>query len=299
MRISDGMIANTILNNLQLGQSRLEKLQQQASSGLRISVPGDDPVSTQQVIQLKGLVQSAEQYARNITVGNAWLEQSDSSMADMGNVVTRAQELAMQMANGTYTARERAIVATEMTQLKNELIQFGNGQIAGKYIFGGFVSDQPPFDPVNGIYNGTNDSISMEVDRGAYVAINVPGGNLLRGGSPPSSSGTDIIGVLNNLINALSTNNVAGIRAELPALVNAQNQILAARGDVGARLNRVQSAADHIDSMKISLDKVISGKQDVDFLQVMSDLTNQQNAFQAALASSAKTSQLSLLDYLR
>jgi flagellar hook-associated protein 3 FlgL len=51
--------------------------------------------------------------------------------------------------------------------------------------------------------------------------------------------------------------------------------------------------------MKISLNKVISGKQDVDFLQVMSDLTNQQNAFQAALASSAKTSQLSLLDYLK
>jgi flagellar hook-associated protein 3 FlgL len=186
-----------------------------------------------------------------------------------------------------------------MNQLKNELIQFGNGQIAGKYIFGGFVSDQPPFDATTGDYSGTNDSINMEVDRGAYTAINVPGGSLLRGGTPPGSTGTDIIGVLNNLITALSANNVAGIKAELPSLVNAQDQILAARGDVGARLNRVQSAADHIDSMKISLNKVISGKQDVDFLQVMSDLTNQQNAFQAALASSAKTSQLSLLDYLK
>jgi flagellar hook-associated protein 3 FlgL len=293
------MIANTILNNLQLGQGRLEKLQQQASSGLRISAPGDDPVSTQQVIQLKGLVQSSEQYARNITIGNAWLEQSDSSMADMGNVVTRAQELAMQMANGTYSDKERAIVAKEMSQLKSELIQFGNGQIAGKYIFGGFVSDQPPFDATTGAYSGTNDSVNMEVDRGAFTAINVPGGSLLRGGTPPGSTGTDIIGTFDSLITALSTNNVAGIQAALPALQSSQDQILAARGDVGARLNRVQSAADHIDSMKISLDKVISGKQDVDILQVISDLTNQQNAFQAALSSSAKTSQLSLLDYLR
>jgi flagellar hook-associated protein 3 FlgL len=64
-------------------------------------------------------------------------------------------------------------------------------------------------------------------------------------------------------------------------------------------MNRVQSASDNIVSMKLSLNKVISSKQDVDFLQVMSELTSQTNAFQAALAASAKTSQLSLLDYLR
>jgi flagellar hook-associated protein 3 FlgL len=79
----------------------------------------------------------------------------------------------------------------------------------------------------------------------------------------------------------------------------AQNQILAARGDVGARMNRVQSAMDNLDSMKLSLAKVISNKQDIDILQVASDLNTQQTAFQVALAASAKTSQLSLLDYLR
>jgi flagellar hook-associated protein 3 FlgL len=139
----------------------------------------------------------------------------------------------------------------------------------------------------------------MEVDRGAYVAINVPGGRLLRGGTPPGSSGVDIIGELDKLFTALSTNDVAGIQGALPALQDAQNQILAARGDVGARMNRVQSASDNFDSIKLTMNKIISSKQEVDFLQVISDLTNQENAFQAALAASAKTSQLSLLDYLR
>jgi flagellar hook-associated protein 3 FlgL len=299
MRITEGIIANTILNNLQSGQGRLERLQQQASSGLKLSTPGDDPVSAQQVIQLKGIVQDADQFSRNIATGTSWLEQSDSSMADMGNVVTRARELAMQMANGTYSAQERTIAASELNQLKNEIVQYGNSQVAGKYIFGGFVSDKPPFDAASGAYIGTNDPVSMEVDRGAYVTINVPGGSLLRGGTPPGSTGTDIIGELDKLTTALSINDLTGIRAALPALQNAQNQILAARGDVGARMNRVQSASDKLESMKISLNKVISSKQDADYLQVISDLTNQQNAFQAALASSAKTSQLSLLDYLK
>lgn len=299
MRITEGIIANTILNNLQLGQVRLERLQQQASSGLKLNAPGDDPVSAQQVIQLKGLVQDADQYVRNISIGSSWLEQSDSSMADMGNVVIRARELALKMANGTYTAQDRATAASELNQLKNEMIQFGNSQVAGKYIFGGFVSDKPPFDASSGAYIGTNDTVNMEVDRGAYVTINVPGGTLLRGGTPPGSTGTDIIGELDRLTTALSTNDLAGIQAALPALQNAQNQILAARGDVGARMNRVQSASDKLETMKISLKKVISSKQDADYLQVISDLTAQQTAFQAALAASAQTSRMSLLDYLK
>ena len=299
MRITEGMIASTILNNLQLGQSRLEKLQQQASSGLKLGTPGDDPVSAQQVIQLKGIVQDADQYARNITTGNAWLAQSDSSMADMGNVVTRAREIAVEMANGTYSAQDRANAANELKQLKNELVQLGNSQVAGKYIFGGYVSDKPPFDTTSGAFVGTDDAVTMEVDRGAYVAINYSGGKLLRGGNPPGSTGTDIIGELDKLTTALTTNNVIGIQGALPALQDAQNQILAVRGDVGARMNRVQSASDNLDSMKLSLNKVISTKQDVDILQVTSDLTAQQTAFQVALAASAKTSQLSLLDYLK
>lgn len=299
MRITEGMITSTILSNLQAGQTRLEKLQQQASSGYKLNTPSDDPVSAQQLVQLKGVLQAAEQYSRNINTGNAWLQQSDSAMADMGNVVTRTRELAMQMANGTYSARDRLNATSELKQLKSELILLGNSQVAGKYIFGGFVSDKPPFDAVSGAYSGTEDALRMEVDRGAYVNINVPGGSLLRGGTPPGSSGVDIIGQLDSLITALSTNNVSGIQAVLPTLNAAQDQILAVRGDVGARLNRVQVASDNLETMKLSLKKVISATQDIDILQVMSDLTSQSNAFQAALSASAKTSQLSLLDYLR
>jgi flagellar hook-associated protein 3 FlgL len=214
-------------------------------------------------------------------------------------VVTRAQEIATQLASGTYSAQDRTNAANEVKQLKSELVQLGNSQVAGKYIFGGFVSDKPPFDTTNGAFIGTDDTVNMEVNRGAYVDINVSGGKLLRGGTPPGSTGTDIIGDLDTLATALTTNNVSGIQGTLPVFQDAQNQILALRGDVGARMNRVQNASDNLDSMKLSLNKVISAKQDADILQVTSDLTTQQNAFQVALAASAKTSQLSLLDYLK
>jgi flagellar hook-associated protein 3 FlgL len=264
------------------------------------------------VLNLKGLLRDGDQYARNITTGNAWLAESDSAMAAMGNIVVRARELAQGMANGTYDANARATSATELKQLKNQLIQLGNSQVAGRYIFGGFVSDRPPFDtsiignpadPLNGTpsgaYLGTDDAVNMEVDRGAYVSINYSGGTLLRGGTPPGSAGVDIVGQIDSLITAMAGNDIAGVQAALPGLEDAQNQILNARGDVGARMNRVEGASSNLESVKLSLSKVVSDKQDVDFLQVMSDLTQKQGAFEAALSTSARLSQLSLLDYLR
>lgn len=299
MRITENMITSKVLSNLQLAVGRMEKIQMQASTGLKVSRPGEDPVSAQQILQLKGLLKDADQYGRNITVGNSWLEQSDSAMNDMGNIVTRAREIAVQMANGTYSAQDRISAASEVAQLKKELIQLGNSQIGGNYIFGGYVSDRAPFDAATGAYNGTNDPINMEIDRGSYVAINVAGGQLLRGGTPPGSSGIDLIGTIDALHTALSANDPAGVQGTLSGLTSAQNQILAMRGDVGARLNRVQTATENNDAIKVSLSKVVSAKQDADILQVMSDLTLQQTAFQAALSSTAKTSQMSLLDYLR
>jgi flagellar hook-associated protein 3 FlgL len=167
--------------------------------------------------------------------------------------------------------------------------------VAGKYIFGGYVSDTPPFDTASGSYVGTDDDINMEVDRGVYVAVNYSGGKLLNG----SGGGVDVLGMLDSLNTALTTNDVSGIQGVLPTLQDAQNQILAGRSEVGARMNRVSNASNNLDALKVSLNKVLSDKQDADMLQVVSDLANQQNAFQVALAASAKTSQLSLLDYLK
>jgi flagellar hook-associated protein 3 FlgL len=138
----------------------------------------------------------------------------------------------------------------------------------------------------------------IEVDRGAFVPINYSGGDLLRGGTPPGSSGTDIIGILDNLVTALGANDRTATQSELPNLDAALGQVLATRTDLGARMNRLDGAAKVIDEMKFSITKVLSDKQDVDFMQVVSDLSKQQNAYQAAIAASAKISQISLLDYL-
>jgi len=275
----------------------MEELEQQASTGVKISAPGDDPVTAQQILHMKSLMAAGDQYSRNISNGISWLSMTEAAMDEMGNVLTRAKELTVQMANATSDAKARESGMNEIIQLRNQLIQLGNTQLNGRYVFGGFKNDTPPFDAA-GAFNGTDDSITIEIDRGAFVPINYSGGNLLRGGTPPGSTGTDIIGTFDNLITALSANDQAGVQAELPNLESALSQVLSNRTDLGARMNRLESQKNVIEEMKFSLTKVLSDKQDVDFMQVISDLTKQQTAFEAAIAASGKISQVSLLDYL-
>lgn len=298
MRVTQNTTANLVLNNLQVIRQRTEDLEQQSSTGVKVSKPSDDPVTSQQILHLKQLIAQGDQYQRNISNGSAWLSMGESAMSEMGNVLSRAKELTVQMSNSTNNQNARTAAVNELTHLKSQMILLGNTQLNGRYIFGGFKNDTPPFDTA-GNFTGTDDQVLVEVDRGAQVAINYSGGNLLRGGTPPGSSGTDIVGIFDNLITALNAGNLSGVQAQLPNLDSALGQVLSTRTDLGARMNRLDGAKGVIDDMKFSLTKVLSDKQDVDFTQVVSDLSKQQTAYQAAIAASAKVSQVSLLDYLR
>lgn len=296
MRVTQNTTANLVLNNLQVIRQRTEELEQQSSTGVKVSAPGDDPVTAQQILNMNAQIASGDQYSRNISNGNSWLTIGETAMSEMGNVLARAKELAVQMANGTnQPANARDAAAKEFQSLKDQLLLLGNTQLNGRYIFGGFKNDTAAFD-VTGNFVGTDDDVKVEVDRGATVAINYSGGKLLRGTAP---GGTDIIASLDNIVTALNTNNPAGLSAELSNLDKGRDQILSYRTDLGARLNRLESAGTVLDDRKFSLTKVISDKQDVDFAQVISDLSKQQTAYQAAMAASAKVSQISLLDYLK
>lgn len=384
MRVTENTTMSIVFNNLQVIRQRQELLEQQASTGMKITAPGDDPIGTQQVLGIKNRLAAAEQYTRNIDVGSTWINQMDSAMNEIENTVVRVKEIAMAMANGTYTAAARTNTVSELKELKTQIVQLGNSEIGGKYIFGGHVNNSPPFDltlvsnpllpgppPVDdprngtptGTFLGTDDLIRMEVEQGAYIPLNFSGGKLLRGAAtvmgdttagsnvianvpasgdmkvgmtvtgagipagatitainstPPSYSidlstpatatasgvrvnslvGVDIVQEIDNLIVAMGTNDVTGIQNAIGTMDTALSQVLTARGEIGARMNRVENARSVLTDMDLNLNSIISQKQDVDFMKVMSELTKQQTAFQATLSASAKVTQMSLLDYL-
>lgn len=294
MRVTQNSTANLVLNSLQTIRERQDQLEQYASTGVKVSAPSDDPTVAQQILHLKSLSAASDQYSRNITNATSLLTMSDSAMSNMGNVLVRTKELALSMANDTSNSDSRTAALNELTQLKDQLITLGNTQFNGKYIFAGFKNDTPPFDAA-GNFSGSNNPITMEVSQNSKVQVNYAGDALLSG----AGGGTNVMQIFDNLKTALTAANTAGVRAELSNLDKAMSQVLAARSVVGSSANRLTSVSSVNDDQKLTTTKVLSGLQDVDYLQVVSDLTKQQTAYQTAIAASAKISQISLLDYLK
>ncbi len=294
MRVTDKSIANNNLIGMQRNLERLAKLQQEASSGLKINSPGDDPVGAQKALQLQGTLSDNTQYARNIVTGTAWLGQADNAMSGMGDIVSRAHEIAMQMSTGTVSAENRAAAVSEVTQLTAQMVQLGNTQVGGKFIFGGFNNETTPFD-ASGAFTGTDDTVNLQVGKNSQVAMNYSGGKLLNG----TAGGVNVFAELQNLSTALSTDNQSGLQGSLTSLDTAHNQLVSARSEMGSRMVRVESATTSLDSMNVTLNTDLSGTQNADIIKTYTDLTSQQTAYQASLTATTKISQLSLLNYLK
>ncbi|WP_243370229.1 flagellar hook-associated protein FlgL [Geotalea sp. SG265] len=306
MRVTPGMTADNALYNLQQGRSKLDKLQEQLASGSNINRPSDDPISTRQILALQNGVTEGDQYLSNIDKGNIWLGITDTALSGMASIMAQVKTVASNMISTSTDPNMIANATTNLTQLKDQLIDLGNTQIGNQYVFGGFDNSTAPFDAA-GTFNGTDDDIYVNIAKNSSVAINITGGDLLRGGTPPvgSASGagagtrpTDIIANINALINAITTGSSADITDGVKNMKAAADQINAAQSVVAGNKMRLDNAKTMIVNNQNTLKNIIGSKQNVDYAKAATELTQQQTAFQAALSATAKISQLSLLDYI-
>lgn len=305
MRVTPGMTADNALYNLQQGRSKLDKIQEQVSSGFIINRPSDDPIGTRQILSLENGITQGDQFLNNITKGNTSLTITSTALSSIATIVGQVKTIAGNMVN-TTDANAVSNAVSNLNQLKAQLIDLGNTEVGGQYIFGGFDNSTPPFDAA-GTFSGTDDAVNIEIGTSSPVSINITGGTLLRGGTPPApprsgaTAGTrpvDILGSIDDLITAINGGSIAGIQDGVKNMKAASDQIVSAQSTVSGSQMRLANAQKMITSNQNTLKDIISSRQNVDYAKAATELTQQRNAFEASLAATAKISQLSLLDYI-
>lgn len=295
MRVSDKLLYNTVLNNLQQNLEKTLNLQENISSGKRIIRPSDDPIGIMKVMDYDTAISKAEQYRRNIDNGIAFLSSTESAVSTAQNILTRSKELSISALNGTNSAAERSILSEEIDQLYQQVIQIANTQINGRYLFAGFNTGTAPYD-TNGNYTGTpypGGDIEVEIDNGSTVTINITG-DLVFG---TSTSG--VIDTLDNLRTALQNNDVQEINNAVDSLASAMDQLSNVRAEIGARINRLETAKNYISKLKDDLTVYKAQTEEADITKVITALAAQQNAMEMSRASAASVLQQSILDFLR
>jgi flagellar hook-associated protein 3 FlgL len=302
MRITTGMVAATTLRDLEANQSRLSSLQQQLSSGKRITQPSDDPYGTSRALGLSGELTGLQQYQRSVGDGTAWLTTADTALSKISDVLQRARELLIQGASDSATAQSRSAIADEIDQLTDSVKQEANVQYAGHYVFSGTATTTAPYTlgSASDAYAGDAGTITRELGPGVQVTVNSDISSLL--GNGQTAADNKLLDTLRDVASDLraSTPASAGAlrSADLQRLDANMDTLNALRADVGARMNRFAIADSRLQALEENTTNLLSQTQDADVAKTITDYTTQQAAYNAALRAGANIVQSSLLDFL-
>lgn len=308
-RVTQSMLSSNMLRNLNTSYGKMSKMQDNLTSGMKITRASDDPVVAVKGMQYRTQLDKVQQFQRNMNEAEAWLDTTDVALDQVGTALNRVKELVVQAANDTNTADDRAKIKLEIDQIRQQIQDVANTQLGGKYIFSGTHTQKPLF--VNGAVNqdlqngtalkpGATGEVKIEVFDGVQLKVN-------------TNDAADIFTTTNDLLDKISTalENPASTGGEIGdllgslangtdlTLANAQAKVLDARADVGARMNRVELMMNRLDIQEINVTKQKSLNEDTDYAETITKMVTQESIHQAALSVGAKIIQQTLVDFMR
>lgn len=300
MRVTNSMLINNFLRNLNHNLSRLERTQNRLT-GRRISCPSDDPVGLVLGMGLRSNLAGIEQYQKNVDSAAAWLENTDSALESATGILHRAKELAVYGAGGTMDAESTKALGKEVAELLEEMRQVANTNFAGRYIFAGNKTLTEPFPPAaeegEYIYTGTTVEQKLEIGVNIVIPYSVTGNRVF--GNFGDLGDTGMLEILARLQKLLVGEGEDTFDDSLAHLDMALEHILSTRAEVGARTNRLELVKERLQDSHLNYTRLLSEIEDADLAETIIDLKCQENVYLASLSAGARIIQPSLLDFLR
>jgi flagellar hook-associated protein 3 FlgL len=313
MRVTNNMVSDHVLSDLQARYQALATSQTQISSGRRVNAPSDDPTAAAQERLRQSELSGIKSSQTSVAGVQARLNSTESSLENLRSVLARANEIALEGANGTMSQSDRNAIADEVDQLIKSAKDSVNAKVDGDYVFSGTKSDTAPYSTATGdTYQGDNGAILR--DGGVGVTLqNNPSFVGVGGTSTPltadavlgngSAAGDGkVLDALTQLSAHLRGGTAADLQAisttDLQALTANQTAISSAVSAVGAMSNRATAAASRLDDLEDGTTQTIDDLTGIDLAKAISEYTTQSAAYEASLKVGAQIIQPSLLQFL-
>ncbi len=281
-------------------QQRLETAQAQLTTGLKINNVSDDPSEIASLWQTRSNLDQIQQINSNLGQVQTEVNTGETALEGAVTLVERAETLGAQGASDTVDVNTRQELAGELGSVLQELVSTANTTVQGRYIFSGDSDQKAPYTydstqsyPVSA-YQGSTSTRLIQAPDGSTFAVALTAQQIFD--SPNAQQ--NVFESISSLQQALLNNDSAGINS---ALANVQtsdtflNQQLAFYGTVQ---DRVTNSLNFSQNYQTQLQTQLSGIQDADETESITDLTQAQTQLQAALESRAQIPNKSLFDYL-
>lgn len=142
MRITNKIMQNNNLANINTNKILQDRLSTQMSTEKKINRPSDDPVVAIRALRLRSNVTEVTQYySRNIPDAESWLSVTEEALKNLAEVVTAMQKQCTKGSNGDLKSSDRQIIIEQLKALADEVYSTGDADYAGRYVFTGYRTD--------------------------------------------------------------------------------------------------------------------------------------------------------------
>jgi len=192
---------------------------------------------------------------------------------------------------GSGDATSNEALAQQVDQIRTSLLSTANASYLGRPVFGGNTAGSVAFDSA-GNYAGDSGTVTRTVGPNTQVDINQTGTAVF------GPDGNNVFTLLATISNQLRTN-PAALSGSLTQLGAAQATLSNSQAAAGAVYQRIDNEQNALAANSVQLKSQLSDLQDIDIADMAIEVSTANTAYQASLATTAKLSQNSLLDYLR
>ena len=181
MRITNKIMQNNSLSNINTNKILQDKLNTQMATEKKINRPSDDPVVAIRALRLRTNVSQVTQYyEKNSPDAESWLKVTEDALSTVSDVITDMIKQCTSGANEKLTSEDRVTILDALKSLRDEVYATGNADYAGRSVFTGyrtestlkFISDEQKTYSITEHVNTSNIDTITHVKTGNLNSIN-------------------------------------------------------------------------------------------------------------------------------
>ena len=309
------------VRRLQGLSQQLAQVQEQISTGKKLQKPGDDAIAFARIATLRRADQGAQVQRLTMDAASARLSASEVVLAEIADLAVRAKELALAGRNGALSGQDRRVMALEVRELAASARGMSEARGAdGEALFAGAGTAPAYADDPAGLAAWAGLGAPPEVATiGRRIAAGITGPEAFGVTAPlpppdpmapppdpnvpPSPRQRNFFDSLAHLANSLEETRPlffdAAMDEAIAAIDDHVGRLAGAQALLGARAARLDAETDRLDKSQLELKSSLSALEDTDLTEAIARLDRLSVVLEAAQASFARVSRLSLWDDIR
>ncbi len=311
MRVTTNMMSGGYMRNINSNLGQLQKYEYQLSSQKRLTKLSDDPIGIIKSMDARVKLANISRYQDNVDEAKTWLTQSETSLNELNEVITKVYEATLESATDTVDVNDKKAISELVREMRDHVLTVANSKFGDKYIFGGYNTSASPLtvDSATGkaLYNGVDMSNAADpallAEAGQTIEYTI-GFNMrtevsMNGAQLLGTGDDNLYNLMNDLYHALEGGASASDLSQYSdKLLAAQTRTLSNLAEIGGKTNRLKLMENRYSVDEVNFTEIKSKVEDIDVAELTVQWKTAMAVYNYALKIGSSILQNSLVDYM-